>query len=107
MSDIVRVHDGPDPSRGIPVTLRAGQEQVFGHQEMPHREAQLLDHRTPPRPEILDSRAEHVVRGGEEGLRVDVEDEAAPRAEPKAIEGRSQAMNVEEEPQEPEAETEA
>ena len=107
MRDIVRVHDGPDPSRGIRFTLRAGEEQVLGYQEMPHREAQILDHRAPAGAEILDGGAEHVVGGGEEGLRVDVEDEAAPRAEPEAIEARRQAMNVEEEPQEPEAETEA
>ena len=47
MGDIVRVHDGSNPTRGIRGALVASEEQVLGHQEMPDREAQLLDHRAP------------------------------------------------------------
>lgn len=101
MGDVVSVHDGPHPCGGIAIALRAGEEEVLGHQEVPDREAQLIDHRTSTRTEILDRRPEHVVGGCEERLRIDVEGTAAPRAEPKAIEGRGEAVDMQEKPQEP------
>jgi hypothetical protein len=104
MGDVMRVHDGPDPSLGIGSAGRTSEEQVLGHQEMADGEAQFVHHRASTGAEVLDGRAKDVIGGREEGFGVHIERVTAAGAEAKAVEGGSQAVNVQKKAEEPEAE---
>ena len=103
MGHVVGIHDRAHPGGKRALGGLAREVEMLGHEQMAHGEAQLVDDGPPTRSKVLDGRSQHVVRGGEEGLGVEIEPGPESAAHSQAGRAGHQAVNMQEQAQQSQA----